>query len=91
MANVFSDIEAGDLLIATRTIYAVDTSIDSMATLWEGNTTAYPKGTIVLVVEPIKLKNNDMTPVINVLIGETLVSLLFMNLEIIQKGGALSS
>lgn len=90
MVEDFQGIEAGDLIEAFKTVFVVDAGIDSLTTLWEGNTTVYRKGTIALVVETIFLKNDRETPVLNVLIKEQLVSVLCFGFKIIRKNGGIS-
>ena len=94
MSKDLINIEVGDLIRATGPVWAVDPDLgaDANITFFEGNTTVFPKGTIMLVINLIIVKSTHHTvcdpevPVANVLVGEKPACILsHYNTEIIRK------
>jgi hypothetical protein len=88
MDEDFIDYQVGDLLIATGPVWAVTSeAVKSTDTLFEGNSTTYPKGTIMLVVSLLLEDAHDDTGylVARAIVEEKLMTILLCNTEIIRK------
>lgn len=88
MTEVYEAIEPGDLLRAIGSVFTVDPDLTRPATLFEGNTMVWPKGTMALVIKKTLLKTVDQEPIIHALINEEIVVALLYNFEIVRKSGS---